>query len=410
MNSSKTTKKGYYAGRTSHFAHLFVRAVYLIVDLVLLLPIVLISLISRLVPRAIEIGLGPLPTINSFHHKKCLERYGYRCETFVYHTWYFTQEFDVNLSRYCPRALGPYVSYIYCVFRYKCLYTYFNGGPLGFTTLLARCEPYLLKLAGIRTIILPFGADVHVLTRTSNRMMVHAFAKDYPNFRFERKRTAALVDVWTCGADHIISGCDWIDFLYHWDTLTLSHFAVDTESYGATESFGPPDEPCVPLRLLHAPNHRNLKGTDHILKAVEELRAEGVAVELSLVEGVPNSQMPALIQAADVVVDQLVLGWYAMFAIEAMALARPVVCSVRPDFLEFYQCAGLLQVDELPLVDSSMSKIKDTLRKLASMPRRDLHAIGHKSRQFVEKHHSISAVGAVFDRINRQIGIRPAAM
>jgi glycosyltransferase involved in cell wall biosynthesis len=359
-------------------------------------------------PRPVDVGLGPLPAINTPHHKRCLQRYGYRAESFVYYTWYFTQEFDVNFGKYCPRAIGPYVSYVFCLFRYKCLYLYFSGGPLGFTTLLARCEPFLYQLAGITTVVMPFGADVDILTRSKNRLMVHAFAKDYPGFRHSRRRTIALVDAWTHGADHIISGCDWVDFLYYWDTLMLAHFAVDTDLLKPRERAASSDDPRRPLRLLHAPNHRNLKGTQHLIDAVHELRADGVAIELHVVEGVSNAEVPAFIENADVVVDQLVLGWYAMFAIEAMSLEKPVVCYIRPDFLDLYIGAGLLKPDELPLIDASIHTIKLTLRQLAERPREELQDIGKKSRVFVERHHSIEAVGRVFDRINRVLGLAPS--
>ena len=391
-------KQGFYSGRIGYHRHLFVRAAYLFVDIILLLPILLIAGLSRFAYRPVDIGVGPLPSIASQYHKRCLERYGYRCETFVYHTWYITKDFDVNLGLYCPRAIGPYVSFAFCLFRYKCLYTYFSGGPLGFTTLLARVEPFLLILAGIKTVVMPFGADVHVLSRSKNLLMVNAFAQDYPGFRHQRKRTAALIDVWTHGADHIISGCDWVDYMYYWDSLMLTQFAIDTDNFKPDEKDRPLDDPCVPLRLIHAPNHRALKGTDHILKAVADLRGEGIAIELTIAEGVPNEKMQSLIQAADVVLDQLVLGWYAMFAIEGMALGKPVICHIRPQYRDLYVAAGLIDAAELPLVDASIFTIKETLRRVASLTRRELRAIGLQSRSFVEKHHSFTAVGAAFDR------------
>ena len=403
--SGPAKKRGFYSGRISYHKHLFVRAAYLAVDVVLLLPILLITVLSRLVSRPIDVGVGPQPSIASPYHKLCLERYGYRCETFVYHTWYFTADFDVNVGLYCPRALGPYASFVFCLFRYKCLYTYFNGGPLGFTTLLARCEPFLLTLAGIKTVVMPFGADVHVLTRSKNLLMLNAYSQDYPGFRHQRKRTAALIDVWTQGADHIISGCDWVDYMYYWDFLMLSQFAIDTDRLKPAEKNQPLDEPSVPLRLLHAPNHRALKGTDHILRAVDELRDEGMAIELTIVEGVPNEKMLSIIQAADVVVDQLIVGWYAMFAMEGMALGKPVVCHIRPQYRDLYVGAGLIEADELPLIDSSIFTIKETLRHLGSLTRRELVDIGIRSRLFVEKHHSLDAVGSMLDRINQQLGL-----
>jgi len=398
-------KQSFSSGRVSFQKYLLVRIVYLVVDVLLLLPIFLITVVSRVSRRPIDVGLGPLPTINSQYHKQCLERFGYRCETFVYYTWYFTDAFDVNIGRYCPRAFGPYIAYIFCLFRYKCLYTYFTGGPLGFTTLLARCEPFLFRLAGIKTVLMPFGADVHVLTRTKNRLMVDAYSKDYPGLRHSHARTENMMDVWTHGADHIIAGCDWIDFMYYWDTLMLSHFAINLDDFVLARPEEKLDKPGGPLRLIHAPNHANLKGTYQIMKIVNELNAEGLPIELSVVQGVRHAEIPGLIQAADIVVDQLVLGWYAMFALEGMASAKPVICYIRQDLLEFYTDANLLEVDELPIVKSSLQTLKKTLRDLASMQRSELHELGLRSRAFVEKHHSLNSIGSVFNTINQSLGI-----
>jgi len=51
----------------------------------------------------------------------------------------------------------------------------------------------------------------------------------------------------------------------------------------------------------------------------------GAPIELDLIEGVPNREARLRYAAADVIVDQLKIGWYGMFAIESMALAKPVV-------------------------------------------------------------------------------------
>src|SRR5256885_16359550 len=79
------------------------------------------------------------------------------------------------------------------------------------------------------------------------------------------------------------------------------------------------------LRIAHAPSKRAVKGRDDVLAAVDSLRARGAPVELDLIEGVPNREARLRYAAADVVIDQLRVGWYGMLAIESMALAKPVV-------------------------------------------------------------------------------------
>ena len=111
----------------------------------------------------------------------------------------------------------------------------------------------------------------------------------------------------------------------------------------------------------------------------------------------------------DIIADQLVIGWYAMFAPEAMALEKPVLCYLRPDLLEFYIAAHLLEPGEIPIINCSPATVKDTLRQLIQHPER-LAEIGARSRQFVLRHHSTTAVGAVFDRINRSLGVLPSGV
>src|SRR5205085_1892560 len=128
-----------------------------------------------------------------------------------------------------------------------------------------------------------------------------AMARDYPWFRHQRRRVAALIDTWTHGADYIIAGCDWVDYLYYWDKLLLNHFAIDLNLFPRQQL----PEPLayrgqqLPLRLVHAPNHRHVKGTAHVLTAVQELKLEGINIELKMLEGVPNAEVQQAIREAD---------------------------------------------------------------------------------------------------------------
>jgi glycosyltransferase involved in cell wall biosynthesis len=87
-----------------------------------------------------------------------------------------------------------------------------------------------------------------------------------------------------------------------------------------------PDRPTVVI--AHAPTNPRVKGTPHVIAAVDQLRAEGLDVELDLVTGVTNREAMERIAQADLLVDQLHLGWYGGVAVEAMALGRPVVCFI----------------------------------------------------------------------------------
>ncbi len=74
--------------------------------------------------------------------------------------------------------------------------------------------------------------------------------------------------------------------------------------------------------VIHAPSNQSIKGTRQILDAVETLRAEGLQFRFQLVENLPNHEARQLYQDADIIVDQLRIGWYGVLAAEGMALGR----------------------------------------------------------------------------------------
>jgi len=79
----------------------------------------------------------------------------------------------------------------------------------------------------------------------------------------------------------------------------------------------------VPL-FVHAPSHPQLKGTATVQAVLQPLADRGI-IEFRLVTGLPPDEAAQLIAAADVVVDQLLLGLYGVLGCEAMARGRLVL-------------------------------------------------------------------------------------
>jgi glycosyltransferase involved in cell wall biosynthesis len=149
-----------------------------------------------------------------------------------------------------------------------------------------------------------------------------------------------------------------------------------------------PAEPRDVMRVAHAPSKRAVKGTESVIGAVESLRARGAPIELDLIEGIPNREARRRYAAADVVVDQLRIGWYGMFAIESMALAKPVVVHLDEEAAaETEEAFGL----ELPLVRADEVDLEDVLAGLVEV-RESLPELGRRSRVYVERVHGHTQV------------------
>jgi glycosyltransferase involved in cell wall biosynthesis len=151
---------------------------------------------------------------------------------------------------------------------------------------------------------------------------------------------------------------------------------------------GSPKEPGETVRVAHAPSKRAVKGTDAVIAAIESLRARGAPIELDLIEGVPNREARRRYAEADVVVDQLRIGWYGMFATEAMALAKPVVVHLDEQAAaETEEAFGL----ELPLVRADEQSLEGVLERLVE-DRASLPELGRRSREYVERVHAHTSV------------------
>ena len=386
--------------------HFFKYMVLVALELICFPLLVGAAVIARFWPKRKIIGLGPEPLINNVYHAKALRKHGWSAETFVDSLYFITAEFDVKLiyRSWSLRTLSRllFVPFVFCIFRYKFIYIYFNGGGLYASRLLWVAEPLLYRIAGIKVIVMPYGGDVQDMQKCPNLAFRHAVDKDYPTHFRRRNTIRAKVWLWSRWADHVISGCDWVDYMQHWDTLCVSHFSIDLDDWLPSPTASREGRA---MRILHAPNHKNIKGTRFFEQAVADLQSEGVAVELVMVQGVPNSQLRTLMQSCDVIADQLVIGWYAMFAIEAMALRKPVLCFTRTDLEDLYVQANLLERGELPLIKCTPSTVVDVIRELTKAPTSKLSEFGDRGRAYVERMHSLDTIGAMFSAIHADLGI-----
>ena len=154
------------------------------------------------------------------------------------------------------------------------------------------------------------------------------------------------------------------------------------------------------MKIVHAPNHRNLKGTDFFLSEVKKLKSEGYFIELEIIEGISNSEVIKKITNSDIVLDQLVIGWYAVFSIEGMALSKCVMCYLEDELLDFYKIKGLIK--DIPIVNINFKNFSKKVIELYNNPSK-LQEIGKKLRNYGKANHSYDFIGKKFDNINKEI-------
>jgi glycosyltransferase involved in cell wall biosynthesis len=142
----------------------------------------------------------------------------------------------------------------------------------------------------------------------------------------------------------------------------------------------------------------NIKSSHVYLPLIDKLREEGMHIELISPEGVPNKDVRYYQLQADLVLEMLTYGWYGANAREAMMLGKPVICYIRPEWLddlryELPECA-----DELPIISATPHTVEAVIRNLLANPEQ-MREVGRKSREFSLKWHSDTAAAKRFDEI-----------
>ena len=129
---------------------------------------------------------------------------------------------------------------------------------------------------------------------------------------------------------------------------------------------------------------KNIKGSAFVFDAVEKLKAQGHKVEYMYITDTPSRYMRYYQAQADIVVDQLIYGWWGSNLVEASALGKPVVCYLRPAWKEFF-LKTFPEYKELPVIEANTANIYEVLEKLVVDHQYRLQ-MGNKSRQFAEDH------------------------
>ena len=88
---------------------------------------------------------------------------------------------------------------------------------------------------------------------------------------------------------------------------------------------------------------------------------EGLDADFRLVEGLTHDEAFELYREADIVVDQLNAGWYGVFAIECLALGKPVVTFLLDEAVRRTEEAYGVDV---PLVSATAETLREQLRPL----------------------------------------------
>jgi glycosyltransferase involved in cell wall biosynthesis len=136
-------------------------------------------------------------------------------------------------------------------------------------------------------------------------------------------------------------------------------------------------------RIVHAPSAGRIKGTPMILKALQQLRSR-YDFDLVVVEKKTHEEALELYRSADLAIDQVLAGWYGGFAVEMMAMGKPVACYIRESDMTFIPEA---MKRELPVFKINPGNLVEDIAAILDR-RPEWKARGQEARRYVERWHN----------------------
>ena len=148
------------------------------------------------------------------------------------------------------------------------------------------------------------------------------------------------------------------------------------------------------FRVIHAPSNPEIKGTALIERAVAAVNgdpASAVEIELVLCRGVPRTEVFRLASTCDFAIDQVLIGWYGIFAVEMLTLGLPVLCFLDDRALDQFRQERDHGLDP-PIERVSADRLAGDLKRYCT--RRALGEPGADAHEFLAAEHSPTALRA----------------
>jgi len=150
----------------------------------------------------------------------------------------------------------------------------------------------------------------------------------------------------------------------------------------------------VKLTICHAPTKRHLKGTEYVLKAVNELK-DKFDFNFLLIENKPHEEVLKIKeQKCDVLIDQLTdfggFG-YGMNSMECLSMGIPSITYINPQYEKFLKIH--------PFINANKDNIKAVLEKILTNPKVLLKKSAESRKWVTKEHNYLNVSKSMLDKL-----------
>jgi len=301
-----------------------------------------------------------------------LKKLGVKSEVLTFNQNRFAFPSDINLDLkskpWLVAVFVLFVNFIKCLFKYEYFHFHFGESLLPFNLDLP-----VMKLFKKKMVMEFWGSDVIQLDKAIHYTLfsLKELREIFPRINDQKKRKR-LAKIGRYIKTTIVGDYSLLPFLPK-SIVVRQAFDINKLPYVGAKSTG------KQIMIVHAPTDRKIKGTKYVLETIKRLKREGYKVNFWLIEKMSNRDAIEAYKRADIAVDDLLQGPYGIFAIECMALGKPVLCRRDEKLEKYYQ--------DLPIINTSPKNIYQNLKYLIEHPR-IRQRLGKEGRMYVEKNHN----------------------
>lgn len=274
-----------------------------------------------------------------------------------------------------PGFINRLIKYYYFI-KHTLLYDVFIFNTR--TTMLSRKgDLKLLRMLGKKTAMIYVGCDIRDKDFYLNSELKYTVCRNCSDSY--QKMVGCIMEIKKNEAKKIQETID-ASFSHPFDAMILNgkfnylYLLLELDKYMPDYTIRPGRR----IKILHAPSDDGIKGTNYVLKAINDLKDSGIEFDFELLKNKSHSETITSIKNADILIDQMVTGWYGLISIEAMALGKTTVCYLRDELYNY--------LPDNPIINLNPDNLAEGLKKLI-LEKEKLSEYGKKGRAFAEKYH-----------------------
>jgi glycosyltransferase involved in cell wall biosynthesis len=313
---------------------------------------------------------------------------GIEADVLIFNQHQFSYHFDINLSLSEKSTVSRYTTiinnFIKCFLKYDIFHFHFGGSLLPYNLDLP-----LLKFFKKKIIMHYWGSDIRQYSIAKNYLFFNNLSelqticsfKDEDPIRKKIGRIAKYCDTTIVG--------DYSLLPYSPKSLVVKQ-AIDLKKFPYIGN----DSKNKEVIIVHAPSDTDKKGTKYVISTIEKLKNENCSIEFILIINKTNDEALEIYGKADIIIDQLYSESHGIFAIECMALGKPVLCRIHEEFTNCY--------NGLPILNTDPNNLYNNLKLLIENKELRLE-LGKKGRKYVEEVHDSKKIAKKFIELYESI-------